>query len=144
MDLIRKYLKFGIKFDHYYGYELKPQPPADVFDRVPDFLMASYHWINTGVETNEESKLNPLTMIKQNYSRDDFVVVKIDIDNTPMERAFIDQLLQDDELAEKIDVLYWEHHVGLKGFKAYDESPKLSIELMHNLRQRGICAHYWI
>ena len=144
MDLIRKFLKFGVNFDHYYGYELKPQPPADAFDRVPDFLMASYHWINTGVETNTESKLNPLTMIKNNYNRDDFVVVKIDIDNTPMERAFIDQLLQDDELAEKIDVLYWEHHVGLKGFKAYGESPKVSVELMHNLRQRGICAHYWI
>lgn len=148
LDLINQYSKFGIKFDHVYAYELTPANPDDVFQLVPDFLMASYHWINQGVDTDRNSKLNPLTMVKMNYDRDDFVVVKLDIDTVEMESAFIDQLLSDDELAEKIDHLYWEHHVGLKGHKEYkrkyDESPKLSIELMTMLRQKGICAHYWI
>ena len=66
-------------------------------------------------------------------------------------QAFMDQfqLLHDDELSEKIDVLYWEHHVGLKEFKHPDEDghethPRDSIELMQNLRQKGVCAHYWV
>ena len=76
-------------------------------------------------------------------------MVKLDIDTVEMESAFIDGPIAIGRRApEKIDHLYWEHHVGLKGHKEYkrkyDESPKLSIELMTMLRQKGICAHYWI
>ncbi|KAL3918059.1 MAG: hypothetical protein SGILL_004423, partial [Bacillariaceae sp.] len=74
------YGKFGFKFDHIYAYEIRPKPPADVYKRIPDDLRASYHWFNVGVSADPESPNNPLKMIKDNFRKDDFVVVKLDID----------------------------------------------------------------
>jgi hypothetical protein len=74
------YKRFGFKFDHIYAYELKQKDPADVYQRIPDDLRASYHWFNVGVDSDPESPNNPLKMIKENFNKDDFIVVKLDID----------------------------------------------------------------
>jgi hypothetical protein len=42
------YSKFGFKFDHIYAYEITPTEPVKVFERVPNELLKSYHWINVG------------------------------------------------------------------------------------------------
>ena len=49
IDLIEQYKKFGFHFDHIYGFEAKFTKPQEVYnDLLPDDLMTSYHWINTG------------------------------------------------------------------------------------------------
>ena len=42
------YSQFGFKFDHVYAYEMKVTKPVQVFERVPNQLMNSFHWINVG------------------------------------------------------------------------------------------------
>jgi hypothetical protein len=43
------YSLFGFKFDHnIYAYEMKVTEPVQVFERVPNELMNSFHWINVG------------------------------------------------------------------------------------------------
>jgi hypothetical protein len=42
------YSKFGFQFDHIYAYEITQKEPAQVYERVPNELMTSYHWINVG------------------------------------------------------------------------------------------------
>jgi hypothetical protein len=42
------YSKFGFQFDHIYAYEINQKVPAQVYERVPNELMSSYHWINVG------------------------------------------------------------------------------------------------
>jgi hypothetical protein len=42
------YSRFGFRFDHIYAYEITKKEPTDVFERVPNELMNSYHWINVG------------------------------------------------------------------------------------------------
>lgn len=42
------YSLFGFQFDHIYAYEMKVTEPVQVFERVPNELMNSFHWINVG------------------------------------------------------------------------------------------------
>lgn len=46
--IIKIYSKFGFQFDHIYAYEINQMEPARVYERVPNELMTSYHWINVG------------------------------------------------------------------------------------------------
>lgn len=78
--VLETYKKFGFHFDDVYAYEITRQDPAQVFRIVPEDLFPNYHWINVGVESDPNSKLNPLRMILNKYTEDDFVVIKLDID----------------------------------------------------------------
>jgi hypothetical protein len=144
LDLLQLYAKFGIHFDHYYAYELKPHDPNQVFQKVPQEFLASYHWMNVGVETDRQSKLNPWKLLKENFQPDDFIVVKLDIDKTSIELELVDQLLEDEHLVKLVDQFYFEHHVSLTEWWPYEETAKKSLELFHKLRRKGIAAHYWV
>jgi hypothetical protein len=146
MSLLQLYRRYGFVFDHVYAFELKTENPMDVFAKVPRDMMASYHWVNVGVDTNRSSILNPWSLLLENFSAKDFVVVKLDVDNGAIELELLRQLLDDEHegLAEIVDVLYFEHHVSLKEWFKYDDSVEKSLQLFHSLRERGIHAHYWV
>lgn len=149
LSLIRTYEKFGFYFDHIYAFEKSVSPPEKVFEALPEDLMASYHWINVGVETEERSKLNPLKHILKQFSADDFIVVKLDVDNPSVELPLVEQILTDASIAELIDQFYFEHHVLLEELRgAWGEgvqgSVLSSLELFQTLRSRGVAAHFWV
>ena len=143
------YGKFGFKFDHIYAYEVTVKEPANVFKQVPKKLMASFHWINVGVSTDIGDKMNPFTTLLENFNRDDFVVVKLDIDTPELENKLANQVKDDPALLDLIDVFYYEHHVKQKELAMYwgslwSGSVGGSLELMSALRARGVSAHYWV
>ena len=45
------------------------------------------HYYNVPCDTDPESPFNPLNIIKSIYKPGDFVVLKLDIDNEPIEQA---------------------------------------------------------
>jgi len=148
MYLTKTYRKFGFYFDHIYAFEIEPKNTKAVYDRVPDELMASYHWINLGVDANTESKFNPLHSILRNFDKDDLVIVKLDIDTPFIEVPLANQLLNDAILSDLVDQFYFEHHVHL-GELARNWGPsmhgiiKSSLELFRGLRKNGVAAHFW-
>ena len=148
MYLTKTYRKFGFYFDHIYAFEIEPKNSKTVYDRVPDELMASYHWINLGVDANTESKFNPLHSILRNFDKDDLVIVKLDIDTPFIEVPLANQLLNDAILSDLVDQFYFEHHVHL-GELARNWGPsmhgiiKSSLELFRGLRKNGVAAHFW-
>jgi hypothetical protein len=147
--LTELYRKFGFSFDHIYAFEVTPKEPAQVFKKVPGHLMASYHWINVGVETNPTSMLNPLKMLLDNFNEDDFIVVKLDIDTASIEVPLAQQLLKDTALHALVDQFYFEHHVMLEELKGdwkktMKGSVQDSLELFIGLREAGIAAHSWV
>jgi len=78
------------------GCELKPQAPQEVFELIPDKWRASYHWINIGVSATKDSCANnPLNMILQHFTPNDFIVIKLDIDAHWIEVPLAKQLLFD-------------------------------------------------
>ena len=85
--ILKTYAQFGFKFDHVYAFEITQQEPAQVFQMVPEELFPNYHWINVGVESDPNGKLNPLRMLLDKYTEDDFVVIKLDIDTGTMRQV---------------------------------------------------------
>jgi hypothetical protein len=149
--LLDLYRKFGVKFDHIYAYEMKPHESMEVFEQLPDHYQAAYHWINVGVSSHNESKHNPLKMLKQNYEEDDMVIVKLDVDTPELERELAEQVKNDPELAKLIDHFYFEHHVFQKELQAFwgrgegiVETVAESMELFTQLREHGVPAHFWV
>jgi hypothetical protein len=147
--LTELYRKFGFPFDHIYAYEVTPKDPAQVFQKVPDHLKASYHWINVGVEKDPASSLNPLKMLLDNFNEDDFIVVKLDIDTASIELPLAQQLLNNTALHALVDQFYFEHHVFLKdltpNWDGYMQgSVQDSLELFIGLREAGVAAHSWV
>jgi hypothetical protein len=147
--LTELYRKFGFSFDHIYAYEVTPKVPASVFQKVPDHLMAAYHWINVGVESDPTSSLNPLKMILDNFNEDDFIVVKLDIDTSFIEVPLAKQLLNDKKLPGLVDQFYFEHHVKLGELagswkQTMNGSVRDSLELFIGLREAGVPAHSWV
>jgi len=148
MYLTKTYRKFGFYFDHIYAFEIEPKNSKAVYDRVPDELMASYHWINLGVDANTESKFNPLHSILRNFDKDDLVIVKLDIDTPFIEVPLANQLLNDTTLSDLVDQFYFEHHVHLGELAgAWGSSMhgtiKSSLKLFRGLRKNGVAAHFW-
>jgi len=117
---------------------------------LPKEYMASYHWINVGVNHTQGNKLNPLNSILEKFEVDDFIVVKLDIDTSFIEVPLAHQLLEDKDglYSGRIDQFYFEHHVHLGELRpswgeSMNGSIKDSFELFHGLRQKGIPAHFW-
>lgn len=148
IDLYSLFAKFGFHFDHYYAFEVTPTNARDVYNKIPREWLSNFHWINAGVEASLESPLNPWNILSD-FEADDFVVVKLDIDNSELENALAQQLLENPALASRVDVFYYEHHVHMKELRApwasfMSGSLAHSMGLFARLRELGIAAHSWI
>ncbi|GKY98071.1 hypothetical protein MPSEU_000765100 [Mayamaea pseudoterrestris] len=147
--ILDTYKKFGFVFDHVYAFEITEQAPTSVFEMVPSNMLSQYHWINVGVEADPEAKMNPLRMLLEQFTEEDFVVIKLDIDHSAIEVPLAYQLLNDDRYSKMVDQLYFEHHVfQLELSPAWAESMqgsiKMSMDLFGGLRKKGIASHFWI
>ena len=142
------YEAFGFHFDHIYGYELKPKDPKQVYQQIPDTLKAAYHWYNVGVDADISSSNNPLKLLLEHYTPDDFIVVKLDIDTGSIEQPMIEYIRDTPAIQQLIDVIYFEHHVHSLENAVYWKTSMRgtvqdSLQLFQTLRQKGIAAHYW-
>lgn len=146
--LIDLYNQFGFHFDHVYGWEYTKLDPDQVMKDIPDYLEASYHWINVGVESDPNSRQNPLRLVMDNYEEDDLIIVKLDIDTPQLERELAQQLVDYPKLGKLIDHFYFEHHVNQAELRdawgPATETVADSLNLFYEIRKRGIPAHYWV
>jgi len=67
---------------------------------------------------------------------DDYVVIKLDIDNLEIEDALVDQLLKSPELSGLVDEMYFERH-------APTDYTKVTYRVFRELRAKGIRMHAW-
>ena len=148
--LLSLYEKFGFVFDHIYAFEINPYDANDVYKKLlPEKYMGSYHWINVGVSDKKEDRLNPLYSILKTFDEDDFVVVKLDIDSPSIERNLANTLRENDDISRLVDQFYFEHHVFQREMHPYwlgtmRGTIEESFKLFHDLREKGIAAHYWV
>lgn len=103
-----------------------------------------------GVTAEEGSRLNPLHSILEQFNEDDFIIVKLDIDNSSIEMPLAHQVLEGGEggiYHRLIDQFYFEHHVHIKEIPAWNMfalgTVKDSLDLFTGLRERGVPAHFW-
>jgi hypothetical protein len=148
LHLIRLFRKFGFPVDHVYAYEVTPTPPESVFDAVPLELMPAFHWINVGVQDVIGGRRNPFTHIINEYTEDDFIMVKLDID-TPWLESNLSEQLNNSTLGKLIDQFYFEKHCHLTELAEYWGDTMVgsvmeTLMFFYHLRLQGIPAHFWV
>jgi len=149
---VYQYRLRGIHFDRIFAWEAKFHTDAAIYETMPAPIVDRIAYFNLPVNATPGAKHNPWRTLHAMTQQADFVVVKIDIDNPPIEEALIEQLLSDRSLSVLVDELYWEHHVlntpmwhyGWKGGTVTNHTLVHSYELFGDLRSLGIRAHSWV
>ncbi|KAG5183373.1 hypothetical protein JKP88DRAFT_257624 [Tribonema minus] len=139
----------GVSRLEYWGWEAHTEDPTAVWAEIPGDLKPFYHWMNIPAIPDHLSSDNPWNFIKATAKRTDHVFVKLDIDNSPIELEFMQQLQADPELQVLIDEMFFEHHVNVEPMNQYwnthNEPMKLrdTYEIVGGLRRSGMRFHSW-
>lgn len=152
---VEKYRLHGLEIDHILAWEAQFYSPEDIFARAPGDIKLKLQYFNIPASADPTSDDNPLRFIRQLCTIQDYVILKIDIDDTVTEVALILQLLEDRMLSRLVDELYWEHHVSGSpmqyhgwGNLSANTGPYTNLassyKLFSRLRHRGIRAHSWV
>jgi len=136
-------------FDGLYMWEATPHTHAEIYNDIPASVQPLYNYFNEPASTGKEG--NPLDMIRKIVKKDDFLVLKIDIDNTTVETEFINQILASTELLGLVDDFFFEHHVNVEPLASCcwlttNDKEKLSdtYKLFLQFRRAGARAHSWV
>jgi hypothetical protein len=149
--LLDKYDGRGIHFDRHLMWEAIPRQGPDILKGVPGTEYHNFQYFNVPAVADVDDPRNPLNVLKTIARPQDFVVLKLDIDNSQLELSFIQQIITRPELYTRIDEFYWEPHFNNRPMIAccwqhnVDTTMSLNttLHLFLQLRSLGIRAHGW-
>ena len=145
--------RHGVDFDEMYAYQIHT-PVAKFMEGVPEDLRdrVEVHKVDLAVTGDADGPEHPFlpNEIKRKASPGDYVLCKLDVDNSQIEGGTVLALLKDED--PMVSELAWEHHIRgnylMREWGHPDELPDVSLresyELFLLLRQKGIRAHSWI
>jgi len=143
--LTKWYGQKGIVFDEMWGWELKLQNITDYWEQFPAEISEKMHFRNIGVPFAKDAPDNPLNILRRIFRKGDYVVIKLDIDNAPIELALMDQL--EDDVISMIGEFYFEQHFDCPELSgAFGKTGVRYAEVYERftaLRQKGLRIHYW-
>ena len=121
---------------------------SDFFSGMPDWLQAITVFANRSIVATLGHVDNPLVQLKALARPEDFVIFKLDVDDTVIEAVTIEQILDYPSLGALIYVLFWEHHHGMFDMRKYWQVSSAfktadSFSIFKRLRKAGILAHVW-
>lgn len=139
-----------IRFDGIWAWEARPKDPARWWKYVPNATRKVLRFTNRPVSLE-----GFFSALQQEARRDDFVVVKLDIDHPALEMAIVHEIAARKHLSSLIDELLFEYHVNLRMLSksstalAVQQATGMSnstvreaVRLMQRLRERGIRSHF--
>ena len=142
--------RHDVAYDWIVSFEYEKVDPNVVYAGVPDELLPHYIYFNQGVEKTAGAKWNPWRILQgMGTSQNDYVVVKLDIDNSEIESELVDQIRNTPALQGLIDEMFFEHHVNTKPMWPWwgtANSPILlkdTYRIFTELRTKGIRMHSW-
>ena len=147
---VETYESRGIHWDGIFAWEAQEHRPSKAWGLIPARLKPVYHWYNIPVSPVPGDADNALDYIRRTARPEDYVLLKIDIDTTPVEEALVEQILASDELLGLIDEFYFEHHVNTRPMYRHWGNLSVSWSLADTyriftaLRSKGVIAHSWV
>ena len=147
---VETYERRGIRWDGIFAWEVTQHDPVAVWSSIPAHLRPIYHWYDIPTNPDPAHPDNALNHIVRVARPEDFVVLKIDIDNTEVEEALVKQLLFSTRLRGLVDDFFFEHHVNTPPMHRYwhtEASPQMladTYRIFSTLRREGIMAHSWV
>jgi hypothetical protein len=147
---VDRYQRHRLNFDRIISYEIDKHDADDIYKNVPKEILPRYFYFNQGVEAAPNGKWNPWRILQgMGVTRNDYVVIKLDIDFPDIENPLIDQLLNSSKMGLLVDEVFFEHHVNVKAMWPYwktekeKKTLKNSYQLFRALRSSGIRMHSW-
>lgn len=131
------YGRFGIVPDLVISMEKVHYPQEQLFDSPPAHLLGKYVYMNVGVASDPGARFNPWSILANVARPDDFVLVKLDVDNKEIELELARQLLHNATVQSLVDEFFFEFHP--------DEEQKAhnAFAFFKKLRVAGVRAHFW-
>ena len=144
------YMLSGVEFSRWMLWESKNFTAKEIYTSVPKEILHSYQYFNMPASSAENDPSNPLNMMKKIAKKEDFVILKLDIDNYKIEHQFVKQLLSND-LLQLCDEFFFEDHIhagGLMSRWAESRHPNRTLkdtyDLLYKLRSKHLIrAHSW-
>ncbi len=102
----------------------------DYWAKVPDQYKGRVHFYNTAYVANKTSASHPLNIMRGIYKSGDMIVVKLDIDNAPLEISIIEDIENDPALVDMIAEMYFEMHYDHVGARPLPQSCLLAHMLL--------------
>ena len=135
----------SLQFDRIIAFEYAQYAPKTYWSQIPDDLLGKLVFINVGVE--EKGKFNPWHILESLVRKQDYVIVKLDVDTSPLETNLMQQVINNSSISSLIDEMFFEMHVTVNEMKAsWGGQPgqlKDTYILFTQLRQMGIRMHSW-
>jgi len=113
------YRDAGLQISRMFLWEANKREPKAIFSAVPGEAFHSYQYFNIPAVPDQGDPKNPFEIMRLLGQKEDFIVIKLDIDNGPVENRFIEQLLHDEELLSLVDEMFFEHHVNFGPMRRY-------------------------
>lgn len=128
------YARQCIVFDRIFGWELQEQPPHHWWEDIPPALRGRVTFFNVGVapepwhtggddnssapemprphrsNSSDGGSVSFIDVLRSTAHQDDLVVVKLDIDNSPIELSIVHEILENPSVTSLIDELFFEFH----------------------------------
>jgi hypothetical protein len=147
---VERFKRHHLAFDWIVSYEIEKHDPDEIYKDVPDDVLPHYLYFNQGVVAAAGARWNPWRILKgMSISNQDYVAVKLDIDVPEIEDGLIEQLMKEDALRQRVDEVFFEHHVNVKAMNPSWRTENLPItmkdsyRLFLTLRQKGVRMHSW-
>ena len=162
----RLYRERCLEFDEVWAWEVEPHvTEAQWWGELPPALRAKVRFYPTPVAQDRRASAGEgggggergccfsfLEILRETVARDDYVVLKVDIDTPEIELNVVEALAARPELAALVDELFFEYHFYFDGhdfgWGPQDAAALADVDdallLMRRLRQQGIRAHFWI
>ncbi len=148
---VDEYRSRGIEFDRILCWEGTQVKPTSIYESYPKDVVDKVSYYNVLAEQDLDAKMSPVRMIKALVKPYDFLVLKIDIDNDPVELSIVQSFIDDPTITNLIDEFFFEHHVNKNPVEHYGwgGAAKMmnitqSYALFNKLRDAGIRAHSWV
>jgi len=163
----RTFHKLGSPIQHIIAWEAAVIEPQLFWDSIQPSVVPRLQFYNVPADPTPNGTHNPWRVLTAIVRSADYVVVKIDVDNSAVELALVLQLLESESYHRRVDELFWEHHVAGspmqcpqlwggkprsgEGWSAMTfntsnvhETLAGSYALFRRLRALGIRAHSWV
>lgn len=138
----------GMRFDAVYAWEMRSYNGGNFFADAPAHIQHSTHYVNMPITTSPNDRNNPLAAIALLARPHDYVVLKLDVDNSGIELELVEQLASNATLLSLVDEFFFEDHVDMAEMHTFwsewiggKRRLRESYELFGRLRSAGVLAH---
>jgi len=152
-----------LPLDHMFGWEAEPMNATEWWAHVPTTVRPRLSFFNVPVSApgaigwtsaSAGGTGDFISRLEREASADDYVAVKLDIDNVPAEQAIMRHIGRP-QIARLVDELFFEYHFNfdnlnfgwqsqIGGVHHVNDTVDDALRLMQSMRRKGVRAHFWI